>query len=154
MTKKNKLSLDLIKKLREETGAGIMACRQALEKADNDFDQALEELKNRHQSLAAKKANRQTEEGKVFAYIHTDGKIGALVTLLCETDFVARTQDFAVLGKELTMQVVAMSPTNIQDLLSQNYIRDPQLTVNELVEKTIAKTGENIKIGDIVRLEI
>ncbi|MGI6278793.1 MAG: translation elongation factor Ts [Patescibacteria group bacterium] len=154
MIKKNSPVLELIKKLREETGAGIMACRQALEKTDNDFDQALKELRNRYQSLAAKKADRQTGEGKIFAYIHSDGKIGALVTLLCETDFVARTKDFTILGKELAMQVVAMNPADSQELLSQDYIRDPQLTVKELVEKTIAKTGENIKIGDMARLEI
>jgi elongation factor Ts len=154
MTKKNKINLNLVKKLREETGAGIMACRQALEEANNDFDQALKGIKSRYQSLAAKRADRKTGEGKIFAYVHNKGKVGSLVTLLCETDFVARTQDFAVLGKELAMQVAAMNPANSQELLGQDYIRDPKITVKELVGKTIAKTGENIKIGDIVRLEI
>ncbi|MDD3531921.1 MAG: translation elongation factor Ts [Candidatus Shapirobacteria bacterium] len=148
------VSISVVKKLREQTGAGVMACRQVLEKTQGDFDQALEELTKGHQEIAAKKADRETSQGKVFAYVHGDGKIGALVALSCETDFVARTGDFADLGKELAMQVVAMNPANSKELLTQNYIRDPEILVEDLLSKMIAKTGENIRVKDIYRLEI
>lgn len=147
-------SISVVKKLREQTGVGVMACRQALEKTQGNFDQALKELKKGNREIAAKRADRETNQGKVFAYVHSNGKMGALVALSCETDFVARTQDFSDLGKELAMQVVAMNPANSKELLAQNYIRDPKILVKDLLAKMIAKTGENIQVKNIYRLEI
>lgn len=131
-----------------------MACRQALKKAQGDFDQALSELAKNHQAIAAKKADRETGQGRIFAYVHSNGKMGAMVVLSCETDFVARTKDFTDLGRELAMQIAAMNPANKKELLAQNYIRDPKVLVGDLLSKLIAKTGENIKVGIFHRLEI
>ncbi|MDD3679817.1 MAG: hypothetical protein PHX72_03115, partial [Candidatus Shapirobacteria bacterium] len=113
MTKsKQFLNKENIRKLRERTGAGIMDCRRALENADGDINRALESLKGRYREIAAKKVDRETEEGMIFAYVHGNSKVGAIISLLCETDFVARTKDFQDLGKELAMQTAAMNPNN------------------------------------------
>jgi len=148
------VSHDKLKKLREETGAGIMDCRKALQEANGVFSKAKEIIKSRYQEIAFEKAKRETWEGLVSAYIHSNGKIGAMVTLLCETDFVARTGDFGFLAKELAMQVAAMAPADIKELLNQAYIRDPKITVRELIKKVVGKTGENISVGEIKRMEI
>jgi elongation factor Ts len=148
------ITRDKIKKLREKTGAGVMDCRRALQEANGVFSKAKEILGGRYREIALKKAKRETGEGLVSAYIHGNGKIGAIVTLLCETDFVARTKDFSFLAKELAMQVAAMAPANIKELLKQAYIRDPRITVQDLIKKVVGKTGENISVGEIRRMEI
>ncbi len=154
MTKSKLITSDKIKKLREETGAGIMDCRKALETAGGDTSRASEILKHRYQEIAVKKAGRETAEGLVAAYIHSNGKVGAMVALLCETDFVARTKDFGFLAKELAMQVAAMEPANVKSLLAQDYIRDPKMTIDELIKKVVGKTGENIRVKEIKRIEV
>jgi len=103
-------SADQIKKLREMTSAGIMECRRALEETSGDLDKAVSILRERGAATAAKKANRVAEEGTVMAYVHHGGKLGAIVELNCETDFVARNEEFVTLAKELAMQVAATSP--------------------------------------------
>ncbi len=152
MIKKSNPSLEIVKKIREQTGAGIMDCQWALREAKGNYEKAIEKLGVRHQKAAVKKVSRTTSEGRVFAYIHNNGRVGAMVFLLCETDFVARTDGFQSLGKELAMQIAAMSPTSSIELLKQEYIRDPKITVKELINKVIAQTGENIRIGEISRL--
>lgn len=154
MANDNVISRDKIKRLREETGAGIMDCRQALQEANGVFDKAKEIIKSRYQEIAFEKAKRETREGLVSAYVHSNGRVGAMVTLLCETDFVARTEDFSFLAKELAMQVAAMAPADIKELLKQAYIRDPKITVRELIKKVVGKTGENITVGEIKRMKI
>ncbi|MDQ6681738.1 MAG: translation elongation factor Ts [Chloroflexota bacterium] len=104
------ISPEEVKRLREQTGAGIMDCKRALEESGGDFDQALRLLRERGLASAAKKAGREASEGVVASYIHHDARLGALVELNCETDFVARTQDFQQLARELAMQVAALSP--------------------------------------------
>ena len=149
-----KISIDQIKKLREETGAGIGDCRAALEEAGGDYKKALEILKAKGLEIAEKKADRPVGQGLVETYIHGGGKIGAMVEVACETDFVARTDDFKNLAHELAMQVAAMNPTDVEKLLGQEWIRDLSKTIDQLVKETIAKVGENIVVKRLIRFEL
>ncbi|MEK7578422.1 MAG: elongation factor Ts [Patescibacteria group bacterium] len=146
--------IDDLKKIRNMTGASVNAIREALEEADGEIERALKLLKDKGATVAAKKAGRQTGEGIISCYIHANGKVGVLVKLLCETDFVARTEQFKELGHELAMHIAAMSPINIDIFLSQDYIRDQDMTVDTLIKGYIAKLGENIKIDEFCRFEI
>ena len=165
------ISIDTIKELRGQSGAGIMECRNALVNSKGDLTKALESLKEKGCIKAAEKAERLTEQGLVEAYIHIGGRIGAMVEVNCETDFVARTNEFKELTHNLAMQVAAMSPQFISEeeiplekkgdleveiacLLQQSYIKDPTLTVQDIIVQTIAKTGENIKISRFIRFEL
>jgi elongation factor Ts len=146
--------IKLLKQLREETAASIADCRLALEESDNDYKKALEWLKKRGLEKAAKKSDRATSEGLIEAYIHGGGKIGVLVELNCETDFVAKTDDFKQLAKELALQVSAMNPKDADALLKQEYIRDSSQTIEELIKSVIGKLGENITVGRIQRFAL
>lgn len=146
-------SVDDIKKLRELTGAGIADCKEALEAGKGDLKKAEEYLKKRGIEKAAKKSDRETHQGRVFSYVH-GGKIGVIVSLLCETDFVAKTEDFQNLGKEISLQIASMNPKNEEELLKQEYIRDSKLTIDAMIKAVIGKLGENIKLGDFKRIEI
>ena len=146
--------IKLLKKLREETGASISDCRMALEETDNDIKKAEAWLRKRGMEKADKKSDRATSEGLVEAYIHVGGKVGVLVEILCETDFVARTDDFSKLAREVGMQVAAMNPETIDELLRQEYIRDSSMTMEQLVKSVIGKLGENIIIKRFQRFAI
>jgi elongation factor Ts len=151
-----------IKELREKTGAGIMECKRALEEGGS-MEQAEKLLKEWGVASAAKRAGREASQGVIDSYVHA-GRIGALIELNCETDFVARTDDFKTLARELAMQVAATTPTRISaqepsgdgdvPLLDQPYIRDPSKTVQDLVNETIARTRENIVIRRFARFEL
>jgi elongation factor Ts len=153
-----------IKELREKTGAGIMECKRALEEGGS-MTAAEKLLKEWGVASAAKRAGREASQGIIDSYVHA-GRIGALIELNCETDFVARTDDFKTLAREIAMQVAATNPTRINasepvtsedgdvPLLDQPYIRDPGKTVQELVNETIAKTRENIVIRRVARFEL
>jgi elongation factor Ts len=143
-----------IKQLREETQASIADCRKALEETSSNYEKAIEWLKKRGIEKAEKKADRETVQGLVEAYIHQNGKVGALVVILCETDFVARTDDFKHLTHEIAMQVAAMDPKNVASLLKQEYIRDSAVTVENLIKQVIGKLGENIVVKEFTRFEI
>lgn len=149
-----KITTDQIKQLREQCGAGVMECRTALEECDGDVQRAMEELKKKGLEVAAKKSNRETRQGVIEAYTHCGGKVVAVVELLCETDFVARNEEFKNLAHELAMQVAAMSPKSVEDLLKQEYIRDASKTVQDLLSELIGKIRENIKINRIARFEL
>lgn len=149
-----KINLEQLKKLREETGAGVMDVRKALESSEGNEDKAREWLKANAIKTADKKADRVTKEGFVAHYVHTTGKVGALVALNCETDFVAKTEDFRDLGREIAMQVASMNPENKEALLSQPYIRDPKSTIQDLIKQTAGKVGENIVIGSFMRVTV
>ncbi len=148
------IDLKTLKKLRDETAASIADCRVALDESDGDYKKALEWLKKRAVDKAEKKAGRETAEGLIEAYIHQGGKVGVLVELLCETDFVAKTDDFKNLAKELALQVAAMDPKDVDSLLKQDYIRDGSLTMEKLVKSVIGKLGENITVKRFVRFEV
>ncbi|MBI2032974.1 MAG: translation elongation factor Ts [Candidatus Levybacteria bacterium] len=147
-------NIELLKKLRNETSASIADCRAALEETENDYKKAQEWLKKRGLEKAEKKGDRETAQGLVESYVHQNGKVGAMVEILCETDFVARTDEFKHLAHEIAMQVSAMNPKNAEELLKQDYIRDSSLKIDDLVKQTIAKLGENIVVKKISRLEI
>lgn len=146
------ISVSDIKKLRKDTGVGVMDARKALEESKGDMVKARDWLSKHAVAKAAKKAERSTEEGIISSYIHQTGKIGVLVKLGCETDFVARTPDFQQLGKELAMQIASMDPKDVNELLFQEWIRDPKKTIKQLLYEQVAKVGENIKVLEFVRM--
>lgn len=148
------IDTDLIKELREKTSAGVMDCRKALEEANGDIEKAAEILRKKGIEKAEKKSDRETSQGLVEAYIHQTGKVGAMVSIACETDFVARTEDFKKLAHEVAMQVASMNPKNVEELLKQEYIRDSSKTISDLVKETIAILGENIVIKEISWMQI
>jgi elongation factor Ts len=146
--------LQTLKKLREETSASIADCRRALEESNGDYKQALEWVKKRAATIAEKKADRATGQGLIESYIHGGGKVGVLVEVSCETDFVARTDEFKQLAKEIGMQIAAMNPENVESLLKQEYIRDGSQTIQDMVKTTIGKLGENITVKRFQRFAI
>src|SRR5438270_675945 len=154
---------ELIKELRQQTGAGIMECKKALEDASGDLGKATQLIKERGLAMAEKKKDREAGQGLIDSYIHA-GRIGALIELNCETDFVARTDDFRTLAREIAMQVAATNPSRISSaeessdgdvpLLDQPYIRDASKTVQDLVNETISKVRENVVIRRFARFEL
>ncbi|MFC1954201.1 elongation factor Ts [Chloroflexota bacterium] len=164
-----KIPTETLKELREQSGAGIMACRNALVEAEADLEKALQILKDQSLFAVEKKKERVASQGLTEAYIHAGGRIGTLVEVNCETDFVARTDEFKELAHNLAMQVAAMPPrfvspdtvpegsdVNLQEdcLLLQPYIRDLSLTVQDIINEAIAKLGENIKVSRFARFEL
>lgn len=149
-----KISIDDIKKLREETGAGIADCRVALEASGGSFEQAKQWLNKKGLDKASEKSGREVKAGLVEAYVHSGGKIGAMVSLGSETDFVARTEEFRHLAHEIAMQVASMDPKDKDELLKQPYIRDNSVTIGDLIKQSIAKLGENIQVLEFSRSEL
>lgn len=150
MTKK--ITLDQIKKLRERTKAGVMDCRMALEASGGDMEKAAAWLMKKGIAGAAKRQERETANGYVGAYTHHDGRVGALVSLACETDFVARTDDFQALAREIAMQVAATEPEDLAALLAQPWIREASKTIDDLVKEMSGKTGEKVVLKGFCRL--
>ena len=148
------IDLTLLKKLREETSVSVSECRNALDAAGGDYKKALAVLKERAVEKAAKKADRATGEGLVESYIHGNRKMGAMVELLCETDFVAHTDEFKHLAHEIAMQIVAMNPETVEALMAQDYIKDGSQTIEQLIKQAIQKTGENVRINRFVRFAL
>lgn len=148
------VDIELLKKLRNETGISIADCRKALEETSNDYKKAVEWLKKNGIEKAAKKEDRETSQGIIESYIHQNGRVGVLLEVLCETDFVGKTDDFKNLAKEVAMQVAAMNPKDIETLLKQEYIRDSSMTIADLVKQAIAKIGENIVVKKFSRFEL
>jgi elongation factor Ts len=191
--------LELIKKIRERTGAGVVAVKKALDEAGGDEEKCIELLRKAGQSKAAKKAERTAREGIVISYVHSNNRVGAMVKLLCETDFVARNEEFQQLGKDVAMHIAAMNPKFVKPedvsaeiiekekeiwraqltnegkpaemmekimagkekkfreesaLLTQAFVKNPEITVGELIVEKIGKIGENIQVGEISRLEL
>jgi len=146
--------MEQIKEFRQKTGFSIMECKKALEEAEGDMDKAREILEKKGAEKALKKADREAKQGLIEAYIHNDGKVGALLELNCETDFVARNQEFKTLAHDLAMHIVAMEPKDNKELLAQPFIKDENKKVKDLLNEVIGKLGENIKIGKFIRLAI
>ena len=158
-----------IKELRDQSGAGIMDCRNALLEAEGEMEKALQILKQRSLLQIQKKAKRSATQGIIEAYVHTGGRIGAMVEVNCETDFAARTDEFKELAHHLAMQVAAQEPRFISKeevpegadiepeaacLLLQPYIKYPDRTVQDIIAETMAKVGENIKVSRFARFEL
>lgn len=149
-----KITTDQIKKLREATGGGVMECKKALEETGGDMKKASELLKKWGVEKSEKKVGRETKSGIIDSYIHAGGKVGVLLELTCETDFVARTDDFKKLAHELCLQIASMGPRDVKDLLKEEYIRDPSTTIEQLIKQTIGKLGENIQVGRYTRYQL
>ncbi len=164
-----KVSTEDIKELREKSGAGVMECRNALVAAEGQIEKALEILKAQNLVKVEKKKSRTAAQGLIECYVHAGGRIGAMIEINCETDFVARTDVFKDLAHNVAMQVAAMEPECVsQDqlpagseadpkvacLMLQPYIRDQAITIEDLVNQAIGKVGENIKISRFARFEV
>ncbi|UCH19414.1 MAG: translation elongation factor Ts [Deltaproteobacteria bacterium] len=194
-----KISADLVKQLREKTGSGIMDCKQALSECKGDLDKAVDFLRKKGLATAAKRARRAMTEGTIQSYIHMGGKLGVLVEVNCETDFVAKNDDFLDFAKNIAMHIAATNPLGIKPedipeeiitkereiyraqalemgkpdnivdkiaegklnkfvkdscLLNQDYVRDPDITIGELLNDLISKIGENINIKRFVRFQL
>ena len=167
---------DNIKRLREETSCGVIDCKKALEEAKGDFSKAKEILRKRGLEMAAKKSNRLAKEGRVEAYIHNGNKIGVMVEVNCETDFVARSEDFCKFTRDVAIHIAALNPKYIKKedvpadvlareadkeayikancLLAQAYVKDPGKNVQDLLNELVAKIGENIMVGRFVRFKV
>jgi elongation factor Ts len=161
-----KASLEAIKALREKTSASLGDVRQALESAGGDEGRALELLRQRGAQIAEKRQGRATGQGRIEAYVHHDGRLGALVEVGCETDFVARTPEFAQFCRDLALHVAAMGPQYLKPdeappgeasalaLLAQPFVKDQSATVEDLLKALIAKTGENVVIKRFVKFGV
>jgi elongation factor Ts len=145
--------IDQIKKLREETGISITECKKALNEAKGDIEKAKEILKKWGRTFAEKKSERETRNGIIESYIHPGKKIGAMVELHCESDFVAKSEEFQKLAHELCLQIAAVDPKETS-LMEQPWIRDETKTIKALIDEYIAKLGENIIIKRFVRYEL
>jgi len=146
--------INVIKQLRDETGAGIMDVKNALAAANGDIKLAKEELHKKGLAKAEKRADREANEGLVYSYIHNGSKIGSLVMLTCETDFVAKTEDFGKVAKEIALQVSSEDYTDLETLLKSPYIRDESKKVSDLISELSAKTGEKVELKNFVRFAI
>lgn len=145
--------IKLIKQLRSDTGAGIADVRQALDEAAGDANKAREIISKKGLDKALAKSQRQVKAGLVEVYGHA-GRVGVVLELRCETDFVAKTDDFKNLAHELSLQIASMQPRDVTELLSQEYIRDNSQTVRGLIQAVVGKLGENIKVGKFCRIEL
>lgn len=161
---------EIVKELREQSGAGIIACRNALLETEGDIEKALQILKERSLFIAEKRKERTVSQGLIDAYVHTGGRIGAIVEVNCETDFTTHTDEFKELAHSLSMQVAAMNPqyispedipegVNIEEaqadcLLLQPFIKDPNMTIQDIINETISKVRENIKVNRIARFAL
>lgn len=142
-----------IQKLREETGAGVMDCKKALDEANGNFDLAKELIEKRGMAKAEKKAERATGAGILEAYIH-NGRIGVLLELRTETDFVGRSEPIKELARDLALHISAMDPDSVDTLMKQPYVKDESKTVEEVIKGAIAKVGENLKVARFARYQI
>lgn len=148
-----KVSLEDVKKLREQTGAGLTDAKKALEEVNGDYDKALAAMKKKGFDKAIKRAEREAKAGIVGTYSH-DGRIGVVVEVNCETDFVAKTDEFKELVKDLCLQIAAIEPENVEGLMKQEYVKDPSKTIDDYIKEHIAKLGENIVVRRFERLEL
>lgn len=142
-----------IQKLREETGAGVMDCKRALEEAGGDYNRAVKIIAEKGVAKAEKKSDRATGAGLLESYIH-NGRVGVLLELRVETDFVAHSEPVKQLVKDLVMHIAAMAPESVDDLLKQPFVKDQDMTIEALLTNTIAKVGENMKIARFARYQV
>jgi elongation factor Ts len=163
------VSTEDVKRLREETGAGMLDCKKALDETGGDFDKAKESLRKKGFESAAKRAERATAEGLIHSYIHHNSRLGVLVELNCESDFVARTDDFRKLAQQIALHIAGRDPTYVSTddmtdgaegdpkevtLMLQPFVQDESRTVEDLIKETISKTGENIRVKRFARFEL
>ncbi|MEK7576818.1 MAG: elongation factor Ts [Patescibacteria group bacterium] len=148
------ISAQAIKEIRDATGASLMMIKKALTEAAGDRVRALEVLKQLGHDAATKKGSRETHAGRIVSYVHSGDRVGVLIELRSETDFVSRNDEFGGLGKNIAMQIAATNPATIEELLAQPFIRDERQTITELIEKASASFGEHLEVKQFVRYEL
>lgn len=162
-------SADDVKRLREETSAGMLDCKKALDETNGNFDRAKDVLRKRGFEAGAKRADRATREGVIQSYIHHNSRLGVLLEVNCESDFVARTEDFRKLVQQIALQIAGANPLYVSPdempegadrdpkevcLLLQPFVQDESRTIEDLIGETISKTGENVKVRRFARFEL
>lgn len=147
----HKITAKQVKDLREQTGVGIMEAKSALEEAGGDLAGAHDILRKTGQLQAGKRSGRETRQGIIDSYIHGEGRIGVLVEVNCETDFVARNADFKDLVHDLSLHIAAMDPASVEELMIQPFVKDPDIIIKDLIAKKIATIGENIQVRRFTR---
>ncbi len=150
---KERNMLEKIKLLREKTGAGVMDAKRALEETGGDMAKAEGIIRQKGLDKAAKKADREAKSGLIYTYSH-QGRVGVMVEVSCETDFVAQNNEFEQLCKEISLQIASMNPASVEELLAQDYIRDGSKKIDDLVKELIGKIGENMQVKRFVRYEL
>jgi len=148
------ITTELIKELRDKTGVSVMQCKKALESVNGNIDEALDVLKKESRNIASKKSERRIGAGVVSSYIHATGTVGAMIELVCETDFVARNEEFKELAYNIAMHIAAMDPEKKEDLVEQEFIKDSKITIKGLIESATQKFGERIEIDKFIRFSI
>jgi elongation factor Ts len=146
-------STEAVQKLREMTGAGVMDCHKALKEANGNFDKAVAIIREKGISKMEKRAGRETGAGLVHSYVHNE-RIGVIVSIRAETDFVVRSEPFQALAHAIAMHIAAAAPKDVEELLAQPYVRDESKTVKDLIGEVIAKVGENVTVGEFYRIEV
>ena len=145
------LDINKLKQLREETGVSFSVCKKALEETDNDIEAAKKKLSEWGVKKAADKMDRTTSQGVIASYVHHNKKVAALLEIQTETDFVSGNEEFQKLAQELAMQAASVPAENVEELLAQQYIREPKKTIDDLIKDAVLKFGENIKIARFAR---
>ena len=148
------IDIEQIKKLREQTGAGVMDAKKVLEETGGNFEKSVKILMEKGLAKLEKRADKSAGEGLVFSYIHSGAKVGSLLMLGCETDFVAKTEEFQKLGKEIAMQIATEDYADAQALMDAEYVRDAGKKIGDLIKETVAKLGEKIEIRAFTRYSI
>lgn len=148
------ISSERIKELRDKTGLSVMQCKKALEESDGDMELAIKNLATQGEAIAEKKASRNLGAGVVSAYVHSTKNVGSMVEINCETDFVAKNEEFGALGYDVAMHIAAMNPADVEELLVQPFIKDPAKTIGDLVKSAIQKFGENTQIRRFTRFSV
>jgi elongation factor Ts len=148
------ISMDQIKKLREITGARILDCQKALQEADGDLDKAVAVVEAKGLARAEKNQDRETKVGYIATYTHNTGMVAAMVEMLCETDYVAKNEDFRQMTRDIAMQVTAMGAESVEDLLQQDFIKDPEKTVELIIKALSGKIGEKMTLSRFERFAI
>lgn len=148
------IPIDQIKQLRAQTGISLGECKTALEQSSGDLNKAKQILKDKGLEFAQKKKEREARAGLIASYVHSNKKIGVLLDLRCETDFVAKNNKFQELAQELCLQIAAMSPENKKGLLKELWIKDEKRIIKDLISEYIAQLGENIEVEKFVRYEL
>jgi elongation factor Ts len=148
------MDVEKIKQLREETGAGVMDAKNALQETGGDIAKAKQFLMEKGMARAEKRSDRETSNGLIYTYVHGEGQIGVLMEINCETSFVAKTDEFRTLAHEIALQIASMSPETPEELVQQPYIRDSKTTIDEMIKAVVAKTGENITVSRFARYQL
>ncbi len=148
------ITTNQIKELRDLTGVSVMQCKKALEETNGNIEQAKIILRKESKLTADKKKDKTLNSGTVVAYIHNEGAIGAMFELNCETDFVARNDDFKSLARNIAMHIAAMDPENLEELLNQQFIKNQEVTIKDLLDEAMQKFGEKMAIGRFARFSV